>query len=235
MNLFTDGEQKFIDDMLMKYSDEDDGIYGMSDLDGFITAIVSGPDAIMPSEWLPRIFSLKDEMPVWKNEKQFQRFVTLVIKLMNNTVDALINAPEEFEACFLVNGNNTEHSEQVIVDEWCFGYMRGVQMRKELWSNAPNHIKEKLSIISLFGSDDGLDMSLKMPEEALVKLKKKIEPALRDIHAYWLSYRSASVDKHHPPASAQILPFVRSQPKISPNAPCPCGSGKKYKKCCGLH
>ena len=27
--------------------------------------------------------------------------------------------------------------------------------------------------------------------------------------------------------------FRREQPKVGPNAPCPCGSGKKYKKCCG--
>lgn len=27
-------------------------------------------------------------------------------------------------------------------------------------------------------------------------------------------------------------PFERSEPKISRNDPCPCGSGKKYKKCC---
>lgn len=27
--------------------------------------------------------------------------------------------------------------------------------------------------------------------------------------------------------------FVRSQPKIGRNDPCPCGSGKKYKNCCG--
>jgi SEC-C motif-containing protein len=27
--------------------------------------------------------------------------------------------------------------------------------------------------------------------------------------------------------------YVRTEPKIGPNQPCPCGSGKKYKKCCG--
>ncbi|MCA1900713.1 MAG: SEC-C domain-containing protein, partial [Candidatus Hydrogenedens sp.] len=26
---------------------------------------------------------------------------------------------------------------------------------------------------------------------------------------------------------------VRVGPKVGPNDPCPCGSGKKYKKCCG--
>ena len=28
-------------------------------------------------------------------------------------------------------------------------------------------------------------------------------------------------------------PYVRESAKIRPNDPCPCGSGKKYKKCCG--
>ena len=28
-------------------------------------------------------------------------------------------------------------------------------------------------------------------------------------------------------------PFIRVSPKIGRNDPCPCGSGKKYKKCCG--
>ncbi len=29
-----------------------------------------------------------------------------------------------------------------------------------------------------------------------------------------------------------VEPIVRSEPKIGRNEPCPCGSGKKYKKCC---
>ena len=27
--------------------------------------------------------------------------------------------------------------------------------------------------------------------------------------------------------------FINNSPKVGPNDPCPCGSGKKYKKCCG--
>src|SRR5207302_9958151 len=29
------------------------------------------------------------------------------------------------------------------------------------------------------------------------------------------------------------LPIRRSLPKVGRNEPCPCGSGKKYKNCCG--
>lgn len=28
-------------------------------------------------------------------------------------------------------------------------------------------------------------------------------------------------------------PYVRPEAKVGRNDPCPCGSGKKFKKCCG--
>jgi len=30
-----------------------------------------------------------------------------------------------------------------------------------------------------------------------------------------------------------LAPVIRDEPKVGRNDPCPCGSGKKYKKCCG--
>ena len=30
-----------------------------------------------------------------------------------------------------------------------------------------------------------------------------------------------------------LTPAQRRAEKVGPNDPCPCGSGKKYKKCCG--
>lgn len=32
--------------------------------------------------------------------------------------------------------------------------------------------------------------------------------------------------------TGEVLPYVRKA-RVKPNDPCPCGSGKKYKKCCG--
>jgi preprotein translocase subunit SecA len=50
----------------------------------------------------------------------------------------------------------------------------------------------------------------------------------------------SSVKYEHPPASgggeaesAEIRPITRHGPKVGRNAPCPCGSGKKYKQCHG--
>ncbi|MHB8261559.1 MAG: DUF1186 domain-containing protein [Bacteroidia bacterium] len=40
-------------------------------------------------------------------------------------------------------------------------------------------------------------------------------------------------DAYEPVDSAKIETFIRTEPKIGRNDPCVCGSGKKYKKCCG--
>ncbi|PCC69059.1 SEC-C motif-containing protein [Nannocystis exedens] len=37
---------------------------------------------------------------------------------------------------------------------------------------------------------------------------------------------------HGPDCDHGPAPYVRTAPKIGRNDPCPCGSGKKYKKCC---
>ena len=33
--------------------------------------------------------------------------------------------------------------------------------------------------------------------------------------------------------STLVSTFVRESPKVGRNEPCPCGSDKKFKKCCG--
>ncbi len=45
-----------------------------------------------------------------------------------------------------------------------------------------------------------------------------------------LQHASGRMDQR---TARAVKPIVRQTPKVRRNAPCPCGSGKKYKKCCG--
>jgi len=48
------------------------------------------------------------------------------------------------------------------------------------------------------------------------------------------AYEKASKDKKEPAYIYDgVETYKRIQPKVGRNDPCPCGSGKKYKKCCG--
>ena len=48
-----------------------------------------------------------------------------------------------------------------------------------------------------------------------------------------VNYADIALKEEEPTTLKALPPIVRDQPKIGRNDPCPCGSGKKYKKCCG--
>jgi SEC-C motif-containing protein len=52
----------------------------------------------------------------------------------------------------------------------------------------------------------------------------------RRLDGRWVYVDGESVRATPAPPSP---PVVRSEPKTGRNEPCPCGSGKKYKRCCG--
>ncbi len=56
---------------------------------------------------------------------------------------------------------------------------------------------------------------------------------MKDEHRELASFKK--VDGQWLYADGKIVPttIVRSAPKVGRNDPCPCGSGKKYKHCCG--
>jgi len=56
----------------------------------------------------------------------------------------------------------------------------------------------------------------KREQEALERLKKDMEASVEEISLSSEESNKPSVEK-----------------KIARNSPCPCGSGKKYKQCCG--
>ncbi len=71
-------------------------------------------------------------------------------------------------------------------------------------------------------------MSTHRPDDAPRPEAREAEtPEARDLMAAvreaFQTKLSSALDKHLAPASA---------PKVGRNDPCPCGSGKKYKKCC---
>lgn len=228
----TDEDLDFIDAIFEKYA-TDNSLVSVSELDGFLTAVVSGPDMIMPSEWLPEIWGGAEQMPNWESKEEVTRFMHIVMSIMNDNAEVLMEQPEDFQALVLVDMQQDEPVD--VVSLWCSGYMRGIAMSRQDWLSLPEDLQAQFSCIALFGSEEGEEILVDFAVHEIEALKQEIEPAARALHAYWLSQRAhlAPPSRARSGPTAQILPFVRTQPKTGPNEPCPCGSGKKYKKCCG--
>ena len=104
-------------------------------------------------------------------------------------------------------------------------------------------------VLTMVGFLDGIDESLKEPnpieemeEDTVVSLafdKEKLYKNMVDAKADWL-YELPQWDKIFTAERKKELyreqkqsGTIRKEKKIGRNDPCPCGSGKKYKKCCG--
>ena len=188
--------------------------------DGLVTAIVSAPVPVMPPQWLPAVWG--DFEPVWEDEKALQEILSLMMRHMNAIAHTLMEAPEDFEPLYLERA--VEGRTYPIVDEWCEGYWRGVQLAQDHWDDGGKEMATLLTPILAFTEVTdwkGHDYE----HHEIETIQRAIAPNVRAIHAYWLARRG----EHEPGAR----PVRRSEPRVGRNDPCPCGSGRKYKKCCG--
>ena len=65
--------------------------------------------------------------------------------------------------------------------------------------------------------------------ESVQQGRTVLEEALPDLEEALVSGHA----HHHHGKHAPETPYVRESPKVGRNDPCPCGSGKKFKKCHG--
>jgi uncharacterized protein len=122
---------------------------------------------------------------------------------------------------------------------WARGFMRGVRLAPEGWNEL------------LANEDEGLLMSIPLvagevdatwPKEPLTKERS-------DELLQWMFAGAARAYRHFADARREMAEnihkealdpdeyypetYVRPEPKVGRNDPCPCGSGRKFKKCCG--
>ena len=223
----SETELDLLDQFLMERTSDatntegkDEGVLDVSELDGFLTAIVSGPVLIPPSRWLPAVWG--DFEPTWGSPKVFESIFTLIMRHMNAIADSLMEHPQDFEPLFLVREEDGKTN--IIADEWCHGYMRGVALAAESWHEGGQEMHILLTPIVAFGTEEGWQSLQKMNMTAVENVRNAITPNVQEIHAWWLARRDEEVVDHSP--------LRQAEPRIGRNDPCPCGSGKKYKKCC---
>lgn len=130
-------------------------------------------------------------------------------------------------------------------------YEQLLESPDEVVSGSVKELAEKydVELLTMVGFLDGINDSLKeanpieeMTEETVVNLgfeKELLYKNMVDAKADWL-YELPQWDKIFDEDKKKALYLEQKKsgtivkgPKVGRNDPCPCGSGKKYKKCCG--
>jgi uncharacterized protein len=165
------------------------GICDIVTLEGFLTAILIGPNLISPNLWLPKIWGRGK--PQFKDLEDLNRFVSLVMGLYNELAICFQQDPESFEPSFYESPLNDKTV--IIVDEWCDGFVKGMRMDPDGWKPLKRAQPELLKPMELFGTRAGWrKVEAGGEAEMHATWSVRIAPAVRAIHAYWLPYRRAA-------------------------------------------
>lgn len=201
-------------------------------LDGYLTAIVTGPVTLNPSEWLPRVWgpTAKDE-PAFETMEQAQHIFELIMRHMNGIIGTLQHDPDAFEPVFDSAVYPDSPREYVDGEMWACGFMAGINLNRKDWQalfDDPNS-SGVLRPIHLLGADDVTEAEEELSKTPAQReeLSKQIPSSVAWIYRFWLPYRDAIIER------TIATSFQREHSKVGRNDPCPCGSGKKFKKCCG--
>jgi len=206
----------------------------MSMLDGFLTAVVCGPETILPSEWMPWVWDAEHgrDGPDFPDNKRARRIIALLMRHYNDIALTLFNEPEFYEPLFSINPNDGDPIP--IIDEWCMGFMIAVRLREQAWQPMIAHAPEWTSTMFLYGTKAGWEQH-EQDEPSLERHREYaagLADAVRNIHRYWLDRRSGQMAEGIAPFVPRREP-IRNPDKVGRNDPCPCGSGRKYKQCHG--
>lgn len=201
-------------------------------LDGYLTAIIIGPTSLKFDQWFSGIWGPnKEHMPAFETKEEATHIFNLIIRRMNGIIAELENDPDGILPVFgtrIYAGNDYEYTDG---EMWAYGFMDGVMLTRKDWQplfDDPNG-REALRPIYLLGEDDITEeeMTLTDTPEQREELTIRIPASISWIYQFWLPYRHAMVER----TLASVA--QKSSPKVGRNDPCPCGSGKKFKKCCG--
>ena len=106
-------------------------------LDGYLAAIVSGPEAIQPSEWLPQVWSegSRSADAAFANNDQAQQIMALVLRHLVGIQRTLGESPTRFKPLLYLPEEKARGNERMPPEgaAWCEGYMAGVKLRDDEW------------------------------------------------------------------------------------------------------
>jgi uncharacterized protein len=198
-------------------------------LDGFFAALICGPELVPPSEYLPEIWGGDKPDEAIRDLGELQRFLDLVMRHWNAVVHTL-NSDDDFAPLLFEDDKGVARG-----NDWANGFARGMGLRREDWSvlfDDPKHAGALVPILAL-AHEHHPDPELRpykkpMTAERREQLIAGMAASVPAIYRFFASHRrlAARTDRGR-------TAYQRKEPKIGRNERCPCGSGKKYKKCCG--
>ncbi|MDD2741151.1 MAG: UPF0149 family protein [Rhodocyclaceae bacterium] len=196
----------------------------LDEIQGMLCAIISGPVPVAPSVWLPEALGKGLESG---NDPAVLETLELLMRFNNDLASALL--AEETIAPVLYPLD--ESCEQYDYLAWADSYIFGAGMGGDWFELAGKHAEDLSELLEPMFMLNGMlkedaeksgERWFSPTEEArlVADIQENLPLVVQSLYNFWRNKRSGGTVK-------------REDPKSGRNDPCPCGSGRKFKQCCG--
>ena len=181
----------------------------------------------MPSEYNREVFGGKmSDACEFGSLDEANEILGLMMRLWNTFASTLFK-DEVYVPLLLQDENGAAHG-----NDWARGFMRGTLMRHDGWAELVEDEEQGGCLVPMFMLYHEHDEDPKMrPKPISPEQREKailhMAAGLLGAYQYFRAQREA-----HLGAKFKAEP-KRTASKVGRNDPCTCGSGKKYKRCCG--
>jgi uncharacterized protein len=220
----NDAECDRISAILSRFQGED-ALQNAEDVDGFFAALICSPEIANPSEYLEEILGETAYDESFADDQELRKFLGLLMRHWNSIGHKLEG--DDFTPLLFLDESGTAHG-----NVWARGFMRGVDFHLADWEELfdDDLYSPLIPILALAHEHD--------PDPEMRPYKDVINAERREQLIIGTAAGVAAMYEHFAPerrkrAVEYATERRRAERKTGRNDPCDCGSGKKYKHCCG--
>lgn len=204
---------------------------------GFLFVVACAPEVVNPREWLTVVLSEADET----SDEAISQTMEGLISLYNELNRQIQEADTALlPGCDFRETPMQNFEESAPIHLWSKGFVMGFSWLSNMWTEyVPDQLSEELTanqmVLTYFTSRDLAEEFLHEEtnnkditiEKMAADMQRLFPDAMKSFAFLGHSIQQVLAERPDPPEPA------RRGKKIGRNEPCHCGSGKKYKKCCG--
>lgn len=198
------------------------------ELDGYLTGVIVAPSPIRPGRWMAGLWD--EDEPLFHDETQTEAVLGAIWAMydaLSVRIERSLRCLETERICdyhpaFQPAEGKPSHD---AVRSWARGFWKAMALVPAEWSALAADERLQPAITPLVGFIDINDPEFEPAEDIDDRLD---EAAAYIPRAILILKKIAQLRASRPPATTPTR-----HGKIGRNDPCPCGSGRKYKRCCG--
>ena len=214
---------------------------GMEMLDGFFSGLAAAPKPLPPSKYLPWVWDFESgqsrQKPAFDSPEQEAFFMKLLDRHLA-AIAARLKA-DALHMPFIPDEGDEDTGYW-----WAQGFTTAMQLDDEAWRPMIGHDVARMLLLPIFvlsSDEDVLDElssdDLPFGDEGREEILEILPHFMIEMARFWRDpkgYKGLEglMEEAEDDDEIDSVPQVRTA-KVGRNEPCPCGSGKKYKRCCG--